>query len=136
MGFGSVILGVGGGGGSSEGWNPANKAVLEKFGQDSDGKLVWNGKEVSEPSRETSAAITLTAAMIAQGYVELPEDCDTSEGRPVIITYGSVIPEYGADWGLELHDAPTLDRIVWAGYALAALLVPDTELTVTYYKKL
>lgn len=138
--YGSVLINKGknNGGGGSSGWNPTNKSVLEKFGATSEdpSRVTWNGELVGEPSRETSLVVQLTTEMIALGYLELPQDCDTSEGQPVVVMYGNITPEQGTDWALELHDMPQLDRVVWSGFPLAAALMPDTELTVTYYKML
>ena len=135
---GSVLVNVrrGGGGSGGDGWNPANKNVLEKIGKNQDGSLTYGGKLVGEPSRETVMTVSLTSEIISQGYVELPDDYAHDEPRPAVLTYGGVIQELGVAWVLELNDAPVKDRVVWAGYPLAAGLIPNSEMTITYYKKI
>lgn len=99
-----------------------------------DGSSHWN--ELSyygEHSTETIYKVILTSEHIAQKYVELPEDCDTTKFTGLYIQ--GLITEPGEDWELVERTAPDKDLISWSGLGLEQTAQAGDKVLISYYKK-
>ena len=103
-----------------------------------DGTSRWNeleyyGGQSGEASTETIHKVILTEDNIAQKYIELPEDCDTTKFTALYIQ--GLITEPGVDWAIVEKTAPEKDRISWAGLGLESTAQSGDKVLVSYYKK-
>ena len=96
-------------------------------------ELGYFGGQAAEQSSETIYKVMLTDDHIAQKYIELTEDCDTSKFTALYIQ--GLITEPGVDWEIVENTAPEKDRISWAGLGLESTAQAGDKVLVSYYKK-
>lgn len=122
------------GGASSDGHTHSNLATLNKLST-SNGKLCFNGKVVGEEAIETAFNLTLTATQVAQKYIALPDDCDTS--RVITLSLNGVSFALGDFWEVrENVNSSTTDLIAWEGLGLENIAQAGDNVFISYYKKI
>ena len=126
----------GGGGGSGGGGadhTHANLASLNALRVDGASDLLVNGVPVGEKAVEVAFEATLTAADVANRYLELPEDCDVSRALTVVLE--SLPQRMGEDWQVIENVDPVKDRISWAGLGMERMAQAGDKVSVNYYRK-
>ena len=118
---------------SSGGYSGTNAATLSKLSTDANGNLTFNGKIIASNSIETGQKFTITNQEIAQKFLELPEDCDTS--RIITLALNGLSLEQGEYWDVEEKTAPSKDLITWSGLELESLIQPGDKILVSYYRR-
>ena len=111
-----------------------NSDTLSKIGSDNYGNLTFNGKAVSDFSREVAFSTTLTQQNILEASLPLPDDCDTS--RSITLAIQGIATQKGIDWDILDHSFPELDAIVWDGFGLQFIAQEGDAVIITYYKKI
>ena len=119
-----------GGSGGSETSELTNLSTLSKLSTSSDGKLLFNGKVVSEKSIEVAYNVELSKN---QSSIELPNDCDTS--RVITLSINGISLERGTFWEVIEKEWPEKDLIAWSGLELENLAQAGDKILITYYKK-
>ena len=134
--MGVILVAPGWGGGGSGGGsadhshnNLASLNALRVNGED----LLVNGSPVGEKAVEVALEVVLSAADIANKYLELPEDCDASRALTVVLE--SLPQRAGEDWTVVENASPVKDRISWAGLGMERLAQVGDKVSVNYYKK-
>ena len=108
----------------------ANAGTLSKFSETSDGKLLFNGKIVSEQGQEVTHYVTLQKN---QKFIELPGDCDISQA--IVLTLNGIVINQGDFWTVIEKTYPEKDLISWEGLELETLAQDGDSVLITYYKK-
>ena len=119
--------------GGGEGTSFPNEATLLKLGTSSDGKLTFNGKKVNDASQEVPYDVSITNDIISRKFIELPDDCDTSQ--IITLSIQGVLTTRGTDWEVSEKDWPDKDLIVWAGLGLENFVRSGDLISISYYKK-
>lgn len=119
-----------GGGGSSD---LPNAKTLAKFSVDNDGNLLFDGKIISTGSVEVPFNVTLSKQLISQKFIELPNDCDTSQ--IITLSIQGIQMQQGADWEVINQTWPNKDKIAWEGLGLETLAQVGDKIQISYYRK-
>ena len=134
--MGVILVAPGWGGGGSGGGadhTHGNLASLNALRVDGGGELLVNGAPVGERAVEVAFEAVLSAADVANKYLELPEDCDASRALTVVLE--SLPQRMGEDWQVIENVDPVKDRISWAGLGMERLAQAGDRVSVNYYKK-
>lgn len=126
----------GGGSGSGEsGHSHENLNLLNSLKVDSSGRLTFNGVVIGEKAIEKSYLVTLTTQHIADKFIELPEDCDTS--RAITMSLEGVNQVAGDDWEIVERAWPEKDLLSWSGLSLDRdrLARAGDRVSITYYAR-
>lgn len=108
----------------------ANAETLSKISESMDGKLLFNGKSVSEQGQELTHYEILQKN---QKFIELPNDCDTTQAITVSIN-GLAVDEH-TFWEVIEKSYPEKDLIAWEGLELETLAQEGDKILITYYGK-
>ena len=122
-------------GASLDGHSHSNITTLNMLSTDSNGNLCFNGNIVGEKAIETAYNITLTADIVAQKFIALPHDCDTS--RVITLSLNGVAFSQGDAWEVrENVNYTNTDFITWDGLGLENIAQAGDKLFISYYKKI
>ena len=120
-------------GSSGDGHSHSNLFTLNGLSTDTSGNLCFKGKIVAENAIEVVHNITLNNSLVAQKFISLPDDCDTS--RAITLSLNGVAFTQGDFWEVSEKNYPDLDSIVWAGLGLDGLVQVGDKISISYYKK-
>ena len=109
-------------------YSPSNSGTLSKLSTDTSGNLLFDGKIIASNSIETGQKFIITPQEIAQKFIELPEDCDTS--RIITLALNGLSLEQGEYW-----DVQAKNLITWSGLELERLIQPGDKILISYYRR-
>lgn len=110
-----------------------NAATLSKFSVDNEGNLLFDGKIISTGSAEVPFFTILTKQHIRDKFIELPNDCDTSQ--IITLSIQGIQMQQGSDWEVIAKDWPVKDQIAWEGLGLETLAQVGDKIQISYYRK-
>lgn len=113
------------------GHSHSNLETLDKLSTDSKGNLLFNGKLVGDTTYETAYSITLTETHVAQKYVVLPADCDTS--KAITLSLNGLDFPRGEAWDLKKTGHAI---IVWDGLELENFVQVGDTILISHYRRL
>ena len=113
------------------GHSHSNLETLDKLSTDSKGNLLFDGKPVGEASYETAYSITLTETHVAQKYIVLPADCDTS--RAITLSLNGLDFPRGEAWEIRRSGHAI---IVWDGLELENFVQAGDIILISHYRGL
>ena len=112
-----------------------NMQLLEALSINELNQLCIDGKPIEADYIEVDRDIIITDEDINNKYIELPDDCDDSNNRPIVVTVESSVMAIGIDYRVIINEDPIKDRIDWNGLGLEDVLQSGDTICITYYKK-
>lgn len=122
-----------GSGAAADGHSHSNLATLNKLSINANGNLTFNGKVVGEAPIESVFSVTLNQQHLSQKFIELPNDCDSSQA--ITLSLNGIALAKGDFWEVVEKSYPQSDLIAWNGLELQQLAQLGDSIIISFYRR-